>query len=267
MKFSRITLGALAIASPCTSSLVLPDVPLEYQPYENRILTRDNNISNNTGAASNVTSIALSKIATSEVDLVEPEWNSLTNFSSHGAPQVSDSLDPVKDWEDNKHFNHKYWTRSKESTLESDTVGFFRDFNVEYFAKDPHACRAKGLSLPQCFQYVYLGNSNYACSKYLQTLSKHVLFCDYFTNHGSIALDNPHLCEHPTPQTVMAHLSSHWTDLSSAELVTLGRQVFFTSEIMHAMMSLDHRFFVSLLRTLNSSESCNLIFSPSDSPQ
>lgn len=52
----------------------------------------------------------------------------------------------------------------------------------------------------------------------------------------------------------MTHISSHWTDLSSKELVTMGRQVFLISEVLQSMMALDHRFFVNLLRIPSSSE-------------
>lgn len=149
---------------PCRSELVRPNVRIAFNPGGS-LSIRDHLTSSDPTAASNRTSTAKTINTTSETDLVVSELKNLTNFSSHGAPKVTDSLDPVKDWESNQHYNLDYWRRTKESLRDSDAVIFYRDFVVEYTSLDPHECKAKDLSLTQCFHWVYLGNQNFACSE------------------------------------------------------------------------------------------------------
>jgi hypothetical protein len=75
-----------------------------------------------------------------------------------------------------------------------------------------------------CFSWVYTGDSNFACG-----------------------IDTAYMCNKPSSVEVMTHIQKHWQGVPNRDVVNLGRQAYFTSELVQTLIAKDFRFFVSIL--------------------
>jgi hypothetical protein len=86
---------------------------------------------------------------------------------SHELDSIANHDDPYQAWREHQvAAPYKYWDQSLENVAASNTVRFFEEFVKDYQNEDTMECKAKGLGVVNCFQWVYTGNSDFRCSEW-----------------------------------------------------------------------------------------------------
>lgn len=163
--------------------------------------------------------------------------NSLNNFQrtlhiDHtillNADDGAEQHDPYAAWEEHRRTEpYAFWHRTKEAIEASNTIEFFETFLDDYNTLDSRKCKEKGMGELNCFAWVYTGDSNFECG-----------------------IDTTYMCRKPSAIEVMTHIQKHWPEIPTHDLVDLGRQAYFASEIVQTILATDYRFYVSKILAL-----------------
>lgn len=92
--------------------------------------------------------------------------NSNQNASHHLDSKVAHN-DPYESWSKHKIISPlEYWEASKENVKDSNAFDLVTSFVRDYQDNDTMKCKAKGLGIVPCFQWIYAGVSDFHCSKF-----------------------------------------------------------------------------------------------------